>query len=66
MKQKTVSMLELSVTERLVADVKVNITKAQEKQKKYYDSKHGAASCFNVGSIVLKKDFRRKKCKGPR
>ena len=26
--------------------------------------KHGAASCFSIGSVVLKKDFTRKKRKG--
>ncbi len=41
-----------------------NIDKAQAKQKEYYDQKHGAASCFGVGSVVLKKDFRRKKRRG--
>ena len=51
---------------RMERDIKENIKKAQEKQKKYYDTKHGAASCFNVGSVVLKKDFRRTKRKGGR
>lgn len=45
-------------------DIKENIKKAQAKQKLYYDLKHGAATCFNVGSLVLKKDFRRAKRKG--
>jgi len=44
--------------------VKSNIIKAQKKQKENYDKKHGAASCFHVGSLVLKKDFTRKKRKG--
>ena len=44
--------------------IKENIKKAQAKQKRLYDLKHGAASCFNVGSLVLKKDFRRAKRKG--
>ena len=44
--------------------VKSNIEQAQKKQKEYYDLKHGAAACFNVGSVVLKKDFTRKKRKG--
>ena len=33
----------------------------QAKQKKYYDEKFGASSCFYFGSTVLKKDFTRKK-----
>ena len=41
--------------------VKSNIEAAQAKQKKYYDEKFGASSCFRVGSTVLKKDFTRKK-----
>ena len=44
--------------------IKANIEEAQRKQKEHYDLKHGAASCFNVGSVVLKKDFTRKKRKG--
>ena len=37
--------------------VKSNIEQAQKKQKEYYDLKHGAAACFNVGSVVLKKVY---------
>ena len=44
--------------------IKANIEEAQRKQKEHNDLKHGAASCFNVGSVVLKKDFTRKKRKG--
>ena len=44
--------------------VKKNIELAQSKQKKYYDEKFGAASCFSVGSDVFMKDFTRKKRKG--
>ena len=44
--------------------IKENIAKAQTKQKQYYDRRHGAASCFGVGSLVLKKDFTRSKRKG--
>ncbi len=46
------------------ASIKANIDKAQAKQKEYYDHKYGAASCFGIGSIVLKKDFTRKKRHG--
>ena len=44
--------------------VKENIGNAQAKQKLYYDQKHGAASCFGVGSVVLLKDFTRKRRRG--
>ena len=44
--------------------IKENIATAQAKQKKYYDLRHDAASCFGVGSLVLKKDFTRSKRKG--
>ena len=40
---------------------RVNIKKAQEKQKEQYDKKHAQPNAFLVGEKVLKKDFRRKK-----
>ena len=43
------------------ADIMKNIRKAQNKQSKYYDKKHGAGSSFVVGAPVLKKNFLRKK-----
>ena len=45
---------------KLDVSIKANIEKAQQKQKQYYDAKHGASTCFTVGDTVLKKDFRRK------
>ena len=42
------------------ADIMKNIKKAQNKQSKYYDKKHGAGSSFVVGAPVLKKNFLRK------
>ena len=44
--------------------VKHNIQEAQRKRKQYCNQKHGASSCFSNGSVVLKKDFRRKKRHG--
>ncbi len=41
--------------------VKKNIVKAQAKQKEQYDRKHHKPEVFQVGSIVLKKDFLKKK-----
>lgn len=43
---------------------RVNIKKAQEKQKEQYDKKHAQPNTFLVGEKVLKKDFRRKKRAG--
>ena len=43
--------------------VKKNIKAAQIKQKQHYDRKHGAQS-FSIGSVVVKKDFTRKKRRG--
>ena len=45
-------------------NIKCNIEKAQKKQKEHYDKIHGGASYFDVGCLVLKKDFTRKKRKG--
>lgn len=36
--------------------VKSNIEQTQKKQKERYDLKRGAASCFDVGSVFLKKE----------
>ena len=44
--------------------VKANILIAQERQKACYDRKHANPNIFVVGSMVLKKDFRRKKRAG--
>ena len=41
--------------QRTAEVIKENIKQAQQKQKEHYDLKHGAASCFNTGSLVLKK-----------
>ena len=43
--------------------VKKNIRAAQIKQKNHYDRKHGAQS-FSIGSVVVMKDFTRKKRRG--
>ena len=50
--------------QKLDGSIRRNIGMAQQKQKQYYDAKHGASSCFTVGDAVLKKDFRRKKRRG--
>ena len=44
--------------------VKENIGQAQQKQKLYYDRKHGAGASYQVGALVKLKDFNRKKRKG--
>ncbi|XP_019857055.1 PREDICTED: uncharacterized protein LOC109585419 [Amphimedon queenslandica] len=45
-------------------NVKENIAKAQNKQKKLYDMKHSNPCKFKIGASVLVKDFRRKKRRG--
>lgn len=50
--------------QELYDQVKQNIKEAQKKQKEVYDRKHADPPKFPVGTIVLKKDFRRKKRKG--
>ena len=45
-------------------NIRSNIQEAQQKQKKYFDQKHGAGACFKVGATVLKRDFTRKKRRG--
>lgn len=37
--------------------VKENIEQAQQKQKSYYDRKHGAGASYQVGALVKLKDF---------
>lgn len=44
--------------------VKENIIIAQTKQKEQYDTKHAKPEVYKLGSIVLKKDFARKKSAG--
>ena len=46
------------------SEVKTNVEHAQKKQKLNYDRKHGASDLFTIGSLVLKKDFRRRRRKG--
>ena len=36
----------------------------QKKQKFYYNQKHAVGDLLTVGSLVLKKDFRRKRRRG--
>eukprot|EP00731_Ephydatia_muelleri_P000953 Em0001g953a len=49
---------------RMLEIVIENISTAQAKQKLTYDRKHARACEFQVGALVLRKDFRRKKRKG--
>ena len=59
-------LLELDLEHRteVLDRAKSNIIKAQEKQKAVYDKKHSCPEVYKVGSVVLKKDFTRKKRKG--
>ena len=43
---------------------KANILIAQSRQKKAYDQRHSNPYVFQIGGLVLKKDFKRKKRKG--
>ncbi|KAL5479281.1 hypothetical protein EMCRGX_G022782 [Ephydatia muelleri] len=43
--------------QEILKDVKHNILAAQAKQKQHYDAKHTRAKLFDVGVLVLKKDF---------
>uniref|UniRef100_A0A1X7T8J4 Integrase catalytic domain-containing protein n=1 Tax=Amphimedon queenslandica TaxID=400682 RepID=A0A1X7T8J4_AMPQE len=45
-------------------NVKENIARAQNKQKKLYDMKHSNPCKFKIGASVLVKDFRKKKRRG--
>ncbi|KAL5499988.1 hypothetical protein EMCRGX_G011472 [Ephydatia muelleri] len=49
---------------RMLEIVIENISTAQAKQKLTYDRKHARPCEFQVGALVLRKDFRRKKRKG--
>ena len=49
----------------MLVKAKENIVQAQEKQKEAYDRKHASnPAVYSVGSVVLKRDFSRKKRKG--
>eukprot|EP00731_Ephydatia_muelleri_P039124 Em1130g1a len=48
----------------ILEDAKKHILDAQKKQKQKYDSKCAKPNCFQVGELVMKKNFRRKKMKG--
>ena len=56
---------EVKTTRKNIEDqVKANIEQAQIKQKEYYDKKHTLLGTFTNGSLVLKKDFTRKRRRG--
>lgn len=49
----------------MLQDAKENIKLSQNKQKEQYDRKHNTGQLkFSVGTLVLKKDFLKKKRKG--
>ena len=49
---------------QILEAVKSNICIAQQRQKEQYDRKRSCPELFQVGSVVLKKDFRRSKRAG--
>ena len=63
---ESATSLESLTTQRknILQKVKSNILEAQTKYKNQYDRKHATPLKFKVGSMVLMKDFRRKKRKG--
>uniref|UniRef100_A0A1X7V8J8 Uncharacterized protein n=1 Tax=Amphimedon queenslandica TaxID=400682 RepID=A0A1X7V8J8_AMPQE len=63
-KHETVSALT-SKYRSMLQDAKENIKLSQNKQKEQYDRKHSTRQLkFSVGTLVLKKDFLKKKRKG--
>ena len=47
--------------QEIIKEAKLNIKKAQGKQKEIFDQKYSRPDIFQVGNNVLKEDFRRKK-----
>lgn len=56
--------LDIQRRMQLLVTAKNNIIIAQGKQKEAYDKKHFSPEVFEVGAVVMKKDFTRKKRKG--
>ena len=54
----------MEARQKTLEEARANILYAQQKQKEAYDKKHFIPECFQVGSVVLKKDFTRRKRKG--
>lgn len=50
--------------QQILEKAKYNIVKAQQRQKEVYDRKHFYPEVYKLGTVVLKKDFSRKKRKG--
>lgn len=58
------TVFDVKQREHILQEAKKNIIHAQAKQKAAYDKKHFNPEVFKVASMVLKKDFTRKKRKG--
>ena len=56
--------VNMKAIQEMLEEARSNILYAQQKQKEAYDRKHFVPECFKVGSVVLKKDFNRRKRKG--
>ena len=50
--------------QEILEKAKENIIRAQQQQKEVYNRKHYSPEVYKLGSVVLKKDFSRKKRKG--
>ena len=55
---------DIDKRQELLDKAKDNILKVQQKQKEAYDKRHFCPPVYEIGSVVLIKDFRRKKRKG--
>ena len=56
--------INMQCQKKVLESVKKNIIIAQAKQKEQYDIKHAKPEVYKPGSVVLKKDFGRKKRAG--
>ena len=50
--------------QEILEKAKETIIRAQQQQKEVYNRKHYSPEVYKLGSVVLKKDFSRKKRKG--
>lgn len=58
------SAINVERRQEILDRAKENIIKAQQRQKEAYNKKHFCPPVYAIGSVVLKKDFTRKKRKG--
>ena len=61
---KADASIDVAMRAEVLRTAKKNIMRAQKKQKEAYDKKHHCPEVFEVGRLVMKKDFTWKKRKG--